>query len=92
MTFGLALVIDRVIVLIWGDDTHPVTAPDAINGTTSVFGTDYPTYRLMIILIAGLLAAGARAVAAPQPRPACTSARPATTPRRPRSSASTPTA
>jgi branched-chain amino acid transport system permease protein len=58
VTFGLALVLDRVIVLIWGDDTHPVTAPDAINGTTSVFGTDYPTYRLMIILIAGLLAAG----------------------------------
>jgi branched-chain amino acid transport system permease protein len=58
VTFGLALVIDRVIVLIWGDDTHPVTAPDAINGTTSVLGTDYPTYRLMIILIAGLLAAG----------------------------------
>ena len=58
VTFGLALVIDRVIVLIWGDDTHPVNAPAAINGTTSVFGTDYPTYRLMIILIAGLLAAG----------------------------------
>jgi branched-chain amino acid transport system permease protein len=58
VTFGLALVIDRVIVLIWGDDTHPVNAPAAINGTTSVFGTDYPTYRLTIILIAGLLAAG----------------------------------
>jgi branched-chain amino acid transport system permease protein len=56
VTFGLALVIDRVIVLIWGDDTHPVTAPDAINGTTSVLGTDYPTYRLMIILIAAVLA------------------------------------
>jgi len=58
VTFGLALVIDRVIVLIWGDDTHPVNAPAAINGTTSVLGTDYPTYRLMVILIAGLLAAG----------------------------------
>jgi branched-chain amino acid transport system permease protein len=57
VTFGLALVIDRVIVLIWGDDTHPVNAPAAINGTTSVLGTDYPTYRLMVILIAGLLAA-----------------------------------
>jgi branched-chain amino acid transport system permease protein len=56
VTFGLALVIDRVIVLIWGDDTHPVTAPDAINGTTSVLGTDYPTYRLMIILIAAVMA------------------------------------
>jgi branched-chain amino acid transport system permease protein len=56
VTFGLALVIDRVIVLIWGDDTYPVSAPDAVNGTTSVLGTDYPTYRLLIIGIAALLA------------------------------------
>src|SRR4051812_34361235 len=56
VTFGLALVIDRVIVLIWGDDTYPVSAPKAFDGTTSVFGTDYPTYRLLIIGIAALLA------------------------------------
>ena len=46
-----------MIVLIWGDDTYPVTAPEAVNGTTSVFGTDYPTYRLLIIGIAAVLAA-----------------------------------
>jgi branched-chain amino acid transport system permease protein len=57
VTFGIALVIDRVIVLIWGDDTHPVTAPDAVNGTTNVFGTDYPTYRLLIIGVAFAMAA-----------------------------------
>ena len=56
VTFGLALVIDRIIVLIWGDDTYPVTAPDAVNGTMNVFGTDYPTYRLLIIGIAAVLA------------------------------------
>ncbi len=56
VTFGLALVIDRIIVLIWGDDTYPVTAPDAINGTANVFGTDYPTYRLFIIGVAAVLA------------------------------------
>src|SRR5213083_2194897 len=48
-TFGIALVIDRIIVLIWGDQTHPVSAPNAVNGTTNVFGTAYPTYRLLII-------------------------------------------
>jgi branched-chain amino acid transport system permease protein len=57
VTFGIALVLDRVIVLIWGDDTYPVPAPDAINGTTSVLGTAYPTYRLFIILIAAIMAA-----------------------------------
>jgi branched-chain amino acid transport system permease protein len=58
VTFGLALVIDRVIVLIWGDDTYPVKAPDAVSGTTNVLGTDYPTYRLLIIGIAAVLAIG----------------------------------
>ena len=56
VTFGLALVIERVVVLIWGDQTHPVNAPGAINGTTSVFGTDYPTYRLFVIGVAAVMA------------------------------------
>lgn len=56
ITFGLALVIERVVVLIWGDDTHPVNAPAAINGTTSVLGTEYPTYRLFIIGVAVVMA------------------------------------
>ena len=56
VTFGLALVIDRIIVLIWGDDTYPVSAPEAVNGTISVLGTDYPAYRLLIIGVAAVLA------------------------------------
>jgi branched-chain amino acid transport system permease protein len=52
ITFGMALVLDRVIVIIWGDDTHPVSAPASVDGTANVFGTDYPTYRLLIIGIA----------------------------------------
>ena len=56
ITFGLALVLERVIVLIWGDDTHPVNAPGAINGTASVLGTEYPTYRLFIIGVAAVMA------------------------------------
>jgi branched-chain amino acid transport system permease protein len=58
VTFGIALVLDRVIVLVWGNDTHPVSAPKAVNGTTNVFGTDYPTYRLLIILVALAMAVG----------------------------------
>jgi branched-chain amino acid transport system permease protein len=57
VTFGFALVLDRVIVMIWGENTHPVSAPGAINGTTNVLGTDYPTYRLVIIGIAATMAA-----------------------------------
>lgn len=57
VTFGIALILDRVIVLIWGDDTLPVPAPSALDGTANVLGTDYPTYRLLIIGIAFVLAA-----------------------------------
>jgi branched-chain amino acid transport system permease protein len=56
VTFGVALVLERVIVLIWGDDTLAVDAPAAVNGTANVFGTAYPTYRLMIIGIAAVMA------------------------------------
>jgi branched-chain amino acid transport system permease protein len=57
VTFGIALVINRLIVVAWGDNTLPVRAPKAVDGTTSVFGTDYPTYRLLIIVVAFAMAA-----------------------------------
>lgn len=58
ITFGIALVIDRAIVLIWGQETLPVSAPAALNGTANVLGTDYPTYRLLVIAVAAIMAAG----------------------------------
>jgi branched-chain amino acid transport system permease protein len=56
VTFGIALVLERIIVLIWGENTLAVNAPKAVNGTTNVLGTAYPTYRLLIIGIAVVLA------------------------------------
>jgi branched-chain amino acid transport system permease protein len=56
VTFGIALVLERVIVLIWGERTHVVSAPKGLDGTTSLLGVDYPTYRLLIIGIALLMA------------------------------------
>ena len=92
VTFGLALVIDRIIVLIWGDDTHPVSAPGrgqrhdvrVRHGLPDVPAADHRHRR----------GPGRRArdLAAPHPDRACTSAPRATTPRRPRSSGSTSTA
>lgn len=57
VTFGIALVLERVIVLIWGERTLAVSAPGGLGGTTSVFGVAYPTYRLLIIAVAVVLAA-----------------------------------
>jgi branched-chain amino acid transport system permease protein len=58
ITFGIALILDWLVVRIWGERTLNVDPPEALAGTTSFFGTDYPTYRLMVIVVALLLAAG----------------------------------
>jgi branched-chain amino acid transport system permease protein len=56
ITFGLAMVLERVIVLIWGERTLAVEAPAGLSGTTSILGTEYPSYRLLIIGIGLVLA------------------------------------
>ncbi|MFD4972868.1 branched-chain amino acid ABC transporter permease [Streptomyces sp. NPDC058424] len=56
VTFGIAMVLERVIVLIWGERTHAVSAPAGLNGTTSLLGVNYPTYRLLVIGIAWVMA------------------------------------
>lgn len=58
VTFGIAMIIERVVVLIWGERTLSVNPPPLLSGTTSFLGVDYPSYRLGIILIGALLAIG----------------------------------
>jgi len=58
ITFGLAMVIERTIVLIWGADPLRVAPPDAFGGTISVLGASFPTYRLVLIGAALLIALG----------------------------------
>ncbi|CAN5460712.1 branched-chain amino acid ABC transporter permease [soil metagenome] len=58
ITFGLALITERLVVLIWGERTLSVDPPAGLEGTTSLLGTDYPTYRLAIIVVALVLAGG----------------------------------
>lgn len=58
VTFGMAMVLERVIVLTWGERTLSVPVPDLLSGTTSLLGVDYPTYRLFIIMVALILAFG----------------------------------
>lgn len=58
ITFGLALVLERVIVLIWGERTLAVQPPEILAGTTSFLGISYPTYRIFVIVVALGLAFG----------------------------------
>ncbi|WP_200951230.1 MULTISPECIES: branched-chain amino acid ABC transporter permease [unclassified Nocardioides] len=58
ITFGLALIVERVVILVWGEKTLRVVPPEFLQGTSTVFGVEYPSYRLAIIVIALALAAG----------------------------------
>lgn len=49
-TFGLALVLQQAVRLIFGPQSQTVAAP--IAGSTDVFGAVYPTYRLVAMAIA----------------------------------------
>jgi branched-chain amino acid transport system permease protein len=58
ITLGLALIAERVVTLVWGEKTLSLDPPAGLRGTTSLLGVEYPTYRLGIIVVAVLLAAG----------------------------------
>jgi len=58
LTLGLALVISELLLEIFGRDDHGVAAPKAIAGSAHLFGADYPIYRLVVIGVGIVIAAG----------------------------------
>jgi branched-chain amino acid transport system permease protein len=58
ITFGLALITERLVTLVWGERTLSLDPPAGLRGTTSLLGVDYPTYRLGVIVVAAVMAAG----------------------------------
>ncbi|MFC0249799.1 branched-chain amino acid ABC transporter permease [Citricoccus parietis] len=57
VTFGLSMILERCIVLLWGEQTHTVSPPELLSGSLSVLGTSYPTYRIFLIVVALVMAA-----------------------------------
>lgn len=57
-TFGLILFINEVVRIVWGLTPMFIALPDALSGTVSLFGLEYPAYRLAVIAV-GLGIAGA---------------------------------
>ena len=56
MTFGLLLILEDVMRLVWGP--HPLTASvlsDAL-GSVSILGATYPAYNIFVIVIGGVAA------------------------------------
>jgi branched-subunit amino acid ABC-type transport system permease component len=58
LTMGIAFVMADGIQLIWGTLMKTVTAPIFISKTFSLLGTPFPTYYMLIIVIACLFAIG----------------------------------
>ena len=56
VTFGLILIFDTLVHLLWGASGMAIPLPDVLNGQLSFGGLVLPTYRLLII-VAGLLVA-----------------------------------
>ena len=56
-TFGLILIANEAVRMIWGAQPLPLNPPDALSGPVEIGGFFYPAYRLVIIAF-GLAVAG----------------------------------
>jgi branched-chain amino acid transport system permease protein len=56
VTFGLIFVGIDAVRLVWGDYSQTLTKPALLDGSTSILGQIYPTYRLFIIVLGLTLA------------------------------------
>lgn len=56
LTLGVALVVAELLAIRFGNDPLRVAAPPGLDGSTSVVGIVYPTYRLALIVVGALLA------------------------------------
>ncbi|HEX7124396.1 MAG TPA: branched-chain amino acid ABC transporter permease [Thermodesulfobacteriota bacterium] len=59
LTFGLALVIPELIIIVWGPVGMSQLPPPGLGGAIDLGITFYPKYRLFAMIMAGLLVLGA---------------------------------
>ena len=58
-TFGLILVFDQLVHIVWGPVGRTIQLPATMNGAVSLpWGIDYPIYRLVIIALGLIIALG----------------------------------
>jgi len=56
LTLGVAFVAAELLIIVFGDDPLSVPAPPGLDGSVSVLGATYPTYRLVLIGVGAVLA------------------------------------
>ena len=58
VTFGMALVIEDVIRLIWGDIPYPLDAPQILSGVVNLGVAYFSKYRIFVIIFTAILLFG----------------------------------
>lgn len=56
LTFGLALIIDELIILYWGPNSLSFSTPEWLAGATDLVGVIVPNYRIFLIVVGALTA------------------------------------
>jgi len=52
LTFGIGFIIIAFVRAYWGDWAYTLPAPDSLSGLVTIFGMEYPAYRLFMIGVA----------------------------------------
>lgn len=55
LTFGLALLIENIIRMVWGSGDYTYSPPELLKGTIAILGFPYPLYRLFVIVFSALI-------------------------------------
>lgn len=58
VTFGLLLVIEDLVVTVWGKSNLSVAAPQALSFSVDLFGTPVPAYRIAVVVVGAAVALG----------------------------------
>jgi len=57
-TFGLMLILNDLVKLIWGAEYRSVTPPEILDGAVTLFGFNIPRYSLFLLFVGPLVALG----------------------------------
>lgn len=57
LTFGIALILDELVVLIWGPNAISFGTPALLGGSLSIAGANFPRYRIVVIGLGAVVAA-----------------------------------
>ncbi|MFB6171739.1 MAG: branched-chain amino acid ABC transporter permease [Haloarculaceae archaeon] len=56
LTFGVALVLDELVKVVWGPNAHNFDAPAWLAGTFHLAGSNFPRYRMFVIVLGVVVA------------------------------------